>query len=473
MIGKPSKELFPVFHLIPKKAYDLNSEIGLKRYQTFKANLKIIKDTNQKDLTYKLGINQFADLTKEEFTLQHLVDRSFLQKRIKGFLSGRKSNIVPNVSKQVRNPIDWSQSFQAARDQGDCGGCWAFATAGASEAIWWNDNQSKNKIYMSTQQLLDCDRINNIGCEGGWFDEAFNYVKTVGLVEDKNYPFSGYDGTCSIPAFAPIHKISGVIYCEECNIDTWYYLLARGPIAVAVDATDFQLYNGGIVRLTGCGPLNHAVIAIGWNKDQNGEYIIVRNSWGTFWGENGNIRIYFTASDNTCGLNNYAYLPVIEGNLPPAQTGNSHPAQASSECFKPTTPFIFKNEWKLTSAFNGLIEFKGIGIDFQIATFDKQNGTISYNIKIAGWGNTSTKIAFDTNFKKIVCQWDFSIDPLIETRYSINFSSDSGLIILIVNGISFTCKNNKNLETANYFAFAGNANSEVKICNAVISANIK
>ena len=157
-MDKSPKDLFKVFHLIFKKEYTLDSDIGSKKFKSFKTNLKKIKEINDQNLSYTHGINQFSDLTEEEFKNQHLIESSVLLKQINEFSRGINSNYEKSsVEIQDRVKIDWSQAFQNPRDQDQCGSCWAFATAGAAEASWWNNNQDQSKIYFSTQQLVDCD----------------------------------------------------------------------------------------------------------------------------------------------------------------------------------------------------------------------------------------------------------------------------------------------------------------------------
>ena len=64
---KPKKELFRAYYYLFKKEYNLNSEEALSRYKEFKQNLKYIQEKNSKNLSYKLGLNQFSDMSNEEF----------------------------------------------------------------------------------------------------------------------------------------------------------------------------------------------------------------------------------------------------------------------------------------------------------------------------------------------------------------------------------------------------------------------
>lgn len=83
--------------------------------------------------------------------------------------------------------------------------------------------------------------------------------------------------------------------------------LNLGPIAVAIDASsiEFQTYTGGIfTNATACGTeLNHAVTVVGYNGNNDPPYFIVRNSWGSSWGDYGYFYIAITPQDGVCGIN--------------------------------------------------------------------------------------------------------------------------------------------------------------------------
>jgi len=64
---EPKKELFKAYHYLYKKSYDLNTDEGIKRYKIFKENLKYVEKKNAQELPFKLGINQFSDMSLEEY----------------------------------------------------------------------------------------------------------------------------------------------------------------------------------------------------------------------------------------------------------------------------------------------------------------------------------------------------------------------------------------------------------------------
>jgi len=79
--------------------------------------------------------------------------------------------------------------------------------------------------------------------------------------------------------------------------------LDNSPVGVAVDASNWSFYSGGV--FSNCGTsLNHAVLAAGYTSEST----LIKNSWGSSWGESGYIRI---ASGNTCGVANVAIIPTV------------------------------------------------------------------------------------------------------------------------------------------------------------------
>lgn len=76
----------------------------------------------------------------------------------------------------------------------------------------------------------------------------------------------------------------------------------RGPIAVAVNGMPLQTYTGGVMTLSACSAstVDTAVAIVGYNLSANPPYWIIKNSWGTAWGESGYARISY--GNNTCGV---------------------------------------------------------------------------------------------------------------------------------------------------------------------------
>ena len=66
-------------------------------------------------------------------------------------------------------------------------------------------------------------------------------------------------------------------------------LLTRGPVAIAIDSTNWEYYTGGIWKCSPKGDVNHAVLLVGYTDD--GKSWIVKNQWGADWGEDGYIYV--------------------------------------------------------------------------------------------------------------------------------------------------------------------------------------
>ena len=114
-------------------------------------------------------------------------------------------------------------SFGPVRNQGSCGSCWAFATAGAIEGMVAKNNQKKI-ISLSPQQLVDCD-TKNFGCNGGIYIPSFNYSQNNLINFEMNYTYTGIKGSCKTSNGVKSNgvKISGYEWCsynypkKKCN----------------------------------------------------------------------------------------------------------------------------------------------------------------------------------------------------------------------------------------------------------------
>ena len=94
--------------------------------------------------------------------------------------------------------------------------------------------------------------------------------------------------------------------------------VAKQPVAVTIDAShqSFHFYESGVITFDDCGEAeNHGVLAVGYGYDANyGPYWLVRNSWGTSWGEGGYFRLGMSDEKPTgfCGFNNDAFYPSVQ-----------------------------------------------------------------------------------------------------------------------------------------------------------------
>ncbi|KAK1424799.1 hypothetical protein QVD17_20137 [Tagetes erecta] len=280
------------------------------RFKIFKANVEHIEAfNNESGKSYKLGVNAFIDLTDEEFRASRTGFKVSSNPRTTSF---RYENLT-----EVPSSVDWRQkgAVTPVKDQGNCGCCWAFAAIAATEGV--NQLSTGELISLSEQQLVDCDTNLNRGCNGGNKVEAFKFIiQNGGISTETNYPYKGIDGTCSMTKDTSyVAKITGYEYVPANNEAALLNAVAMQPVSVSIDASGkgFQLYKSGV--FTGeCGTqLQHAVTVVGYGTDDDGtKYWLVKNSWGTTWGEDGYIRMQrdVGSQEGLCGIAMRASYPT-------------------------------------------------------------------------------------------------------------------------------------------------------------------
>jgi cathepsin L len=290
-----AQDQFVQFMAIFNKKYESTGEL-FKRFNIFKDNLEFIQEENAKNNTYTLGVNEFTDLAHEEFVNTYV-----------GKLNNDKPEIPPveaieELAGPTPNDIDWRQrgAVNPVRNQGQCGSCWAFAAVAALEGA--TKVGKGNLPVLSEQHLVDCSgSAGNHGCGGGLPSNALNWAsRNGGVCSGSSYPYTGRDGRCNTGCTkAATTGGAGGISASDAGLTG---ALNGRPAAVAIVASGraFQSYSSGVFSGPCPGNLDHAVTAVGFT----GQAYIVRNSWGSSWGQGGYIMM---ARGNTCGiLNNWA-----------------------------------------------------------------------------------------------------------------------------------------------------------------------
>ncbi|OVA14803.1 Peptidase C1A [Macleaya cordata] len=292
-----------------------------RRFEIFMNNVKGIESFNNAvvNRSYSLSLNEFADQTNEEFRAARY---GYKSSRVPASLGTTTSSFFKyeNLT-DVPPSMDWRVEgvVTPVKNQGQCGCCWAFSAVAAMEGI--TKLKTGNLISLSEQELVDCDvKGFNRGCSGGWMDKAFKFiVMNKGLTTEANYPYMGVDGSYCDPQKTATSEAEITGY-EDVPANSETALLkavASQPVSVAIDAGgfDFQFYSGGVFNGEQCGTkLNHAVTAIGYGTSEDGtKYWIVKNSWGTGWGENGYMRIQrdVDAMEGLCGIAMKASYPTV------------------------------------------------------------------------------------------------------------------------------------------------------------------
>jgi len=270
------------------------------RKNIFANNLKFIEKHNAEHAlglhTYTVGINQFADLTNEEFVQQ--------------FTGFKAMDDLPESSVEidVERPaeIDWRQkgAVTPVKNQAQCGSCWAFSTTGTIEGAYFK--KTGKLVSLSEQNLMDCSRANH-GCNGGNPYMALLFtIQQGGIDTEESYPYEMRQGLCRYDENNVGATISGakrIIQGSEADLQN--AIGEIGPVSVAIDAahSSFQLYNGGVYHEPYCSSyrLDHGVLAVGYGTENGQDYYIVKNSWGKQWGLDGYIKMARNRQNN-CGI---------------------------------------------------------------------------------------------------------------------------------------------------------------------------
>ena len=232
--------------------------------------------------------------------------------------------------------IDHRKWDSAARSQGGCGSCWAFAAIGAIENQYHN-LMGKMTLF-SEQHLVDCDNMDG-GCNGGWPTNTFNWIKANGIIKLNNLKYQGSAGSCDSSLKPYEYNIvkGAKAFSKDSPFafnNNWDALLAQGPLVVAMDAS-FQGFGAyrpesfeALAPIT-CGNINHAVVAVGKVTENGTEYLLVRNSWGEDWGYKGYFKI--TRSTN-CSITEYGWLPEVYNGKVPSSNPEPIPEPKSDDC---------------------------------------------------------------------------------------------------------------------------------------------
>jgi cathepsin L len=269
----------------------------------FKQNLVKIAEHNLRfragTKKWEKGVNQFTDMIASE--LERM-------KCYKGPSASSVANYSSNsqpleLSDDVPDSFDWRDQghVTSVKDQGQCGSCYAFAATGCLESIISREYQVD--VDLSEQEIVDCTYGQHRGCNGGTSPNTFGYMQKVGQTTESSYPYEAVEGTCRADGKPHVARVSDFWDIEPDEEAIKQAVAQYGPIPVGINANeDFVAYAGNDIFESDCdGDINHAVLIVGYGSGEEYDYWIIKNSWGTWWGDNG--YMYMARNyPNMCGI---------------------------------------------------------------------------------------------------------------------------------------------------------------------------
>ncbi|GFQ73482.1 counting factor associated protein D [Trichonephila clavata] len=295
-------ESFEDFKTKHEKTYPDSTEHENRR-NIYRQNYRYVQSMNRAGLSYALKINHMADYNDFEI------------RRIRGRLAstgynGGKPFPKEEFSENIPDSLDWRLygAVTPVKDQAVCGSCWSFGTTGTIEGAYFL--KTNKLVRLSQQQLIDCSwRYQNNGCDGGEDFRAYAYIMAAGgLAAEEDYGnYLGSDGICHALNVPKTAQIKSFVNVTSGDLNALKQAIAKkGPISVSIDAAHkgFSFYSHGVYYNPDCkkgeDQLDHSVLAVGYGVLNGEPYWIVKNSWSTYWGNDG--YVLMSQKDNNCGV---------------------------------------------------------------------------------------------------------------------------------------------------------------------------
>jgi len=276
------------------------------RINNFRQNMRYIHSKNRAGLSYRLAPNHLTDLSADEMRRMR---GKLNSKGYNGGLPFPHTNLTDAIE-HLPEQMDWRLygAVTSVKDQSVCGSCWSFGTVGTLEGALFLKTGQLTRL--SQQALVDCSwGFGNNGCDGGEDFRVYQWMmKHGGIPTEESYgPYLGADGYCHIDNATLAATIKGYVNVTSGDADALKLAIFKhGPISVAIDAghKSFSFYANGVYYEPECGndedSLDHAVLAVGYGVLKGEPYWLIKNSWSTYWGNDG--YALMSQTDNNCGV---------------------------------------------------------------------------------------------------------------------------------------------------------------------------
>merc|ERR1712072_206062 len=345
-LGMDEKAQFDEFTRQHRKKYKDHDEYK-KRFTVWKDNLQYVHKWNSDDSRrFDVGMNEFADLTDDEFAASYLntnlhdeymqsetfkEEQSLLQESAGS--GTEESDSVgyydirwhKNTGKQPKH-VDWTTTgaVSEVNNQAKCFACYAFAACGAIEGALVIQGKPLRKL--SAQQIVDCSTPSsgfmNHGCKGGTMVKSYKYIIKNGLMKWEDYGYRTELNSepecklvyshCKYKKHKVAQRIHGYVNIRKGSEGDLKNAVGMRPVSAAIDAhhRPFKLYRSGVFSLASCTThLTHGLLVVGYGEKEGRKYCKVKNSWGTTWGQDGFGQVI--RDKNMCAIGNWANYPII------------------------------------------------------------------------------------------------------------------------------------------------------------------
>ena len=192
----------------------------------------------------------------------------------------------------------------AVKSQGSCGSCVAFATTAVLETNLLKAGAKMDGLDISDQHLVDCAHTSNHntyygnGCNGAPGHGYARFYNENGkeMIHENNYPYVMMENNyqCKQASYwHPGYKIEKGLWDYDCSDEEMMKLIyENGAVSTGVGVdTGFSYYSSGVYDTCTSTSTNHAVVIVGWGTENGIDYWIIKNSWGSNWGDQGYIRV--------------------------------------------------------------------------------------------------------------------------------------------------------------------------------------